>query len=128
MQHILLATLSLLPWASNPFAATHPGSQQPNIVFLLADDLGGSDLHCYGHPYSRTPNIDSLARDGQWKLRHPTRKNHGELELYDIIADPAELKNLAARHSDIVKRLSAKVEAWVATLPKEYLKTGDKQD
>ena len=128
MQHILLATLSLLPWASNPFAATQPGSQQPNIVFLLADDLGGSDLDCYGHPYSRTPNIDSLARDGQWKLRHPTRKNHGELELYDIIADPAELKNLAARHSDIVKRLSAKVEAWVATLPKEYLKTGNKQD
>ena len=36
----------------------------PNIVFLLADDLGGGDLHCYGHPYSRTPNIDTLARDG----------------------------------------------------------------
>ncbi len=37
---------------------------KPNIVFLLADDLGTTDLHCYGHPYARTPNIDSLARDG----------------------------------------------------------------
>ena len=37
---------------------------KPNIVFLLADDLGAADLRCYGHPYSRTPNIDSIARDG----------------------------------------------------------------
>ncbi len=33
-----------------------------------------------------------------------------------------------AQHPDIVKRLSSKVEAWVDTLPKEYLKTNDKQD
>jgi N-acetylgalactosamine-6-sulfatase len=44
--------------------SAEPAAQPPNIVFLLADDLGGSDLHCYGNPYSRTPNIDSLARDG----------------------------------------------------------------
>lgn len=75
-----------------------------------------------------SPGSESLIREGQWKLRHPTRKNGGELELYDINADPAESKNLAAQHPDIVKRLSAKVEAWVATLPKEYLKTSDKQD
>ena len=58
-----LAALSLLLLAGNAFAADKAG-QQPNIVFLLADDLGGGDLHCYGHPFSRTPNIDSLARDG----------------------------------------------------------------
>ena len=51
--------LLLLAMSGSAFAA-----DKPNIVFLLADDLGGSDLHCYGHPYSRTPNIDSLARDG----------------------------------------------------------------
>ena len=54
------------------------------------------------------------------------RKNGGELELYDITADPAESKNLAAPYPDIVKKLSAKVETWVATLPKEYIKTNDK--
>jgi len=35
----------------------------PNIVFLLADDLGYADLSCYGRNFS-TPRLDSLARDG----------------------------------------------------------------
>lgn len=74
------------------------------------------------------PGSDSYIREGQWKLAHPMRKNGGELELFDLTADPAESNNLAAQHPDIVKKLSAKVEAWVATLPKEYLKTGDRQD
>ncbi len=71
---------------------------------------------------------DSYIRVGQWKLAHPTRKNGGDLELFDLAADPAESKNLAAQHPEIVKKLSAQVEAWVATLPKEYIKTADKQD
>src|SRR5262245_37346038 len=37
---------------------------QPNIVFLLADDLGYGDLGCYGCPDIRTPNLDALARQG----------------------------------------------------------------
>lgn len=36
----------------------------PNIVFILADDLGAFDLSCYGRPDYQTPHIDSLARDG----------------------------------------------------------------
>ena len=74
------------------------------------------------------PGSESFIREGQWKLRHPTRKNGGELELYDLATDAAESKNLAAQHPDIVKKLSAKVEAWVEKLPKEYLKTKDKLD
>lgn len=38
-----------------------------------------------------------------------------------VLADPAASKNLVAAHPAIVKKLSAKVAAWVATLPKEYL-------
>ena len=72
-----------------------------------------------------SPGSSSGIRDAQWKLVHPTRKNGGELELYDILSDPGEKKNLAAQHPDIVKKLSAKAEAWVATLPKEYIKTND---
>ena len=76
-----------------------------------------------------SPGSDSFVRDGQWKLHFtPSKKNSGEVELYDILADPAESKNVAAQHPDTVKKLSAEVEAWVATLPKEYIKTGDKQD
>ncbi|MEK7474992.1 MAG: sulfatase [Candidatus Coatesbacteria bacterium] len=38
--------------------------RQPNIVFILADDLGWADLGCYGNRIFETPNIDGLARSG----------------------------------------------------------------
>jgi len=37
---------------------------RPNIVFILADDLGWADLSCYGRPDYKTPNIDRLASQG----------------------------------------------------------------
>jgi arylsulfatase A-like enzyme len=39
-------------------------AEKPNIVFLLADDLGFGDLGCTGHPYIKTPSIDRLAKEG----------------------------------------------------------------
>lgn len=39
-------------------------ASQPNIVFLLADDMGYGDLACYGHPVIKSPNLDRLANDG----------------------------------------------------------------
>jgi len=39
-------------------------SKQPNIVFIFADDMGYSDLACYGSKVNRTPNLDQLAKDG----------------------------------------------------------------
>jgi len=38
--------------------------KRPNIVFILADDLGAGDLHSTGHPYAKTPNLDKLATEG----------------------------------------------------------------
>lgn len=37
---------------------------RPNVVFILADDMGYGDLACYGNAYIQTPNIDRLARTG----------------------------------------------------------------
>lgn len=37
---------------------------RPNVVFIFADDWGWGDLSVHGHPWLKTPRIDSLARDG----------------------------------------------------------------
>jgi len=39
-------------------------ASKPNIVFILADDLGFRDLACYGHPHAKTPTLDKLASEG----------------------------------------------------------------
>lgn len=39
-------------------------AKKPNIVFILADDMGWGDLGCYGHPHIKTPNLDKLATQG----------------------------------------------------------------
>jgi len=40
------------------------GSNQPNIVFILVDDLGWMDTGIYGSTYYQTPHIDQLASEG----------------------------------------------------------------
>lgn len=39
-------------------------ARQPNIVFVLADDLGWSELGCYGNKFNETPHLDNLAKEG----------------------------------------------------------------
>ena len=45
-------------------AAQTPAAAKPNIVLIVTDDVGYGDLGSYGAPDIKTPNIDSLARDG----------------------------------------------------------------
>jgi arylsulfatase A-like enzyme len=58
----LLAILLLVPLAVMPAADTGPA--RPNLILILADDLGYGDPGCYGGALAPTPAIDSLARDG----------------------------------------------------------------
>lgn len=50
--------------AASALAAAAPQEKKPNILFILADDLGYGDLGCYGQQQIKTPNIDRLAREG----------------------------------------------------------------
>jgi arylsulfatase A-like enzyme len=45
-------------------------AKKPNIIYILADDLGYGDLGCYGQTTFRTPNIDRMAREGMKFTRH----------------------------------------------------------
>jgi arylsulfatase A-like enzyme len=45
-------------------AATRAVQNQPNIIFIMADDLGYADLGCYGQRVIKTPHIDKLAQEG----------------------------------------------------------------
>src|SRR3954468_8998570 len=57
-----LCLLSLGVAVSGASAATTPA--RPNIVFILADDIGYGDLGCYGATLVKTPNLDRLAKEG----------------------------------------------------------------
>jgi arylsulfatase A-like enzyme len=44
--------------------STWAQASRPNIVFIMADDLGYADVSCYGQREYTTPNIDRLATEG----------------------------------------------------------------
>jgi arylsulfatase A len=63
---LLFSACCLLPL----FERTACSADKPNIVFILADDLGYGELGCYGQEKIKTPNIDRLATDGMRFTQH----------------------------------------------------------
>jgi arylsulfatase A-like enzyme len=55
---------SLFPMGSAHAMSSAKKLEQPNILFILIDDMGWRDLGCYGHEIHETPNIDRLAAHG----------------------------------------------------------------
>ncbi|MEW6305921.1 MAG: sulfatase-like hydrolase/transferase [Verrucomicrobiota bacterium] len=66
-----------------------------------------------GHLWNVSPQL--AIREGDWKLYlNPDRTR---IELYDIPRDPMQINNAAAKHPDLVARLSEQVLAWQKSLP-----------
>ncbi|MGN6135775.1 MAG: sulfatase-like hydrolase/transferase [Aureliella sp.] len=60
----IATAVTVLALASAALSAQAAGPDKPNIVLVLADDLGINDLACYGRQDQRTPQLDSLAASG----------------------------------------------------------------
>ena len=61
---IVVATGSLFPFT------TLTAADRPNIIYILADDLGYGDLGCYGQSTLKTPHLDQMAEEGIRFTRH----------------------------------------------------------
>jgi arylsulfatase A-like enzyme len=104
-------------------------NRRPNILFILADDLGYGDLSCYGRPDYQTPNLDRLAREGVRFVnsysaspvctptrcafitgRYPARTRVGlEEPLHEksILGDKLEILGLPPEHPTIASLLKS---------------------
>ena len=65
MQFLLRIAVLCLVWTGSL-----DGVSKPNIIYILADDLGYGDLGCYGQKTLKTPNLDRMAREGMRFTRH----------------------------------------------------------
>ncbi|MHC4659584.1 MAG: sulfatase [Planctomycetota bacterium] len=53
-----------LPGCTAVYTRPNGKAKRPNIIFILADDLGWSELGCYGNRFNETPHLDRLAQSG----------------------------------------------------------------
>ena len=64
MRTVSLLLILCLSGLVTPVQSSRPAKRKPNIIFILADDLGYGDLGCYGQKLIKTPYLDGLARAG----------------------------------------------------------------
>ncbi len=53
-------------------SAAAAAAERPNVVLILADDLGYNDISLHGNTRVRTPNIDAIGKAGVWFTRGHT--------------------------------------------------------
>ena len=125
--------------------AVPDGLQGRSLLPLIARAGGPSDSSASSEAWETRPAISERAYtttpgappplkteafavvlDG-WKLVHNTRGHDGraEFELYDRVDDPLDLKDVAADHPDIVKKLAGELDAWRASVVEAQLPESD---
>ena len=75
-----IVSLTLVLQFLMPYCQAEETKKRPNIILIMADDLGAKELACYGHTLHKTPHLDQLARTGIYFetcytacVCHPTR-------------------------------------------------------
>jgi arylsulfatase A-like enzyme len=64
MKHLLLLLVLLTGPMALLLGAESKSQPKPNVILILADDLGVGNVGCYGSDHAKTPNIDKLAASG----------------------------------------------------------------
>ncbi len=103
-----MCLLLLLLGLSTPLSLS--ADDRPNILLVMVDDMGYSDLGCFGGEI-RTPTLDALAANEDGNITS-TGPRTGQWELYDTTSDPGETTNLAAQHPDRVQSMTRLFESW----------------
>lgn len=125
---VALGTFALLATAVR-------AAERPNIVILFADDLGYSDIGCFGGEIE-TPNLDRLAaggvrctqfynagrcwqhldhaaiRQGNWKPVTLNDRGSDDWELYDLTNDRSETANVIDQQPGLARDLESTWRAW----------------
>jgi arylsulfatase A-like enzyme len=97
-------------WRNNPLA----GSSVRNNPSIYSDEELKDYWHSYACPhFTSAPDINTghvAWIDGKWKLVN--LNNRKPVEFYDIVTDPGETTDLAAKNPEVVKALKIKLENW----------------
>ena len=86
----LLAVLVILCFLGWIPVVQAQSARKPNIIYIMADDLGYGDLGCYGQKVIKTPRIDQLAKEGMRFTDHYSGHT---------VCRPSRLVLLTGRHS-----------------------------
>jgi arylsulfatase A-like enzyme len=70
MRHAFITIATVTLFFSMSLPAISAPAQKPNIIFIMADDLGYTDVATFGSKYYETPNIDRLAKQGMKLTAH----------------------------------------------------------
>lgn len=67
---IALFSILFINWSNPIYSEEKVNAERPNIIYILADDMGVYDLGCYGQQMIKTPNIDKMATEGMLFTQH----------------------------------------------------------